>query len=129
MPTKNNTTMRCNFCRKSMTGRADKKFCDDGCRNAFHNMKSGESYSATRKINRQLRGNWLILKDLIEVGEEEAVMEDLERYGFDPHYVTSLEVREDGTTVYGIYDFEYTRDQDGVVRFRRDQRYPPRGYR
>jgi hypothetical protein len=92
-------------------------------------MKSGESYSATRKINRQLRGNWLILNDLLEVGEEQAAMEDLERYGFDPHYVTSLEVREDGATVYGIYDFEYTRDKDGVVRFRRDQRYPPRGYR
>jgi hypothetical protein len=56
-------------------------------------------------------------------------MEDLERYGFDPRYITSLEVREDGATVYGIYDFEYTRDQEGVVRFRRDRRYPPRGYR
>jgi hypothetical protein len=77
---------------------------------------------------------WRILQrypknDLIEVGEEQAVMEDLERYGFDPRYVTSMEVREDGSTVYGIYDFEYTRDQDGVVRFRRDHRYPPRGYR
>ena len=40
-----------------------------------------------------------------------------------------MEVREDGASVYGIYDFEYTRDLNGVVHFRRDRRYPPRGYR
>jgi hypothetical protein len=112
-----------------MTGRADKKFCDDGCRNAFHNMKSGESYNATRKINRLLRGNWVILNDLIEVGEDRISLNELERFGFDSRFVTSMEVREDGTMVYGLYDFEFIKDVEGVIRFRRDRRFDPKNYR
>jgi hypothetical protein len=126
---KNPHAARCIFCRKPMTGGADKKFCDDGCRNAFHNMKSGESYNATRKINRLLRGNWVILNDLIEVGEDRISLNELERFGFDSRFVTSMEVREDGTMVYGLYDFEFIKDVEGVIRFRRDRRFDPKNYR
>ncbi len=111
---------RCLQCQRLLFGRIDKKFCDDGCRNVFHNTRNSGLTSASRRINHHLRGNWTILNELTLHGESSIPSEELIRYGFAKQYVTSMEVKDGGDILYGLYDFIYTLDVDNVVHFRRD---------
>ena len=51
----------CLECGESFTGRIDKKFCSDYCRNTYNNNINKESKNLVRNTNNRLRKNYKIL--------------------------------------------------------------------
>ncbi len=58
-------TRNCLACGKPVKGRADKKFCDDYCRNTYNNELNSETNSYVRRINQVLKKNRAILEELL----------------------------------------------------------------
>ena len=54
----------CLECGEKIVGREDKKFCSDGCRNAYNNKMNKDSNNLMRNINNKLRKNYRILCEL-----------------------------------------------------------------
>ena len=55
---------QCLECNDPITGRSDKRFCGDQCRNAYNNREQRENKRNIYKINRRLLRNYRILKKL-----------------------------------------------------------------
>jgi predicted nucleic acid-binding Zn ribbon protein len=60
----------CIACGKPVMGRADKKFCNDWCRNAYNNRDKSETVNHIRNINNILKKNRRILEGAIPEGLE-----------------------------------------------------------
>ncbi len=54
----------CLECGDKIVGREDKKFCSDGCRNAYNNKINKDSTNFMRNVNNKLRKNYRILSAL-----------------------------------------------------------------
>ncbi len=53
---KNDPFMKnCLECEEAIKGREDKKFCSDGCRNAYNNKINKDSTNFMRNVNNKLR--------------------------------------------------------------------------
>jgi hypothetical protein len=59
---------KCLSCDKTLNGRADKKFCNDYCRNAYNNQLKSANSPVVRNINNVLIKNRRILQAML--GEE-----------------------------------------------------------
>ena len=101
----------CLSCNKILKGRADKKYCDDYCRNAFNNQLKLKSshYNYVRNVNNTLIKNRRILENLITQRGETAKekKEKLLRQGFDFRYLTHTYTNKLGKTYYYCYDHGY----------------------
>lgn len=80
----------CTYCDTSIRGRSDKRFCNDACRNAYHNEMNKESSTVVHRINRSLKHNRQILgRFLTPVQETIEVRKDLLLLsGFNFMYIT-----------------------------------------
>ena len=80
----------CLECGEKIMGRSDKKFCNDGCRNAYNNKHKKDSSNLMRNINNKLRKNHRILSEqkFIE-GKAKTTRNKLISEGFDFEYFTS----------------------------------------
>lgn len=109
-----NTT--CLSCNKPLRGRTDKKFCNDYCRNMFHNKEKSARPYIINKVNRILLRNHQILQNLIEAGgifctRREYLME----MGFSFRYITHIK-KGRGDTVYRFcYAYGYLEGEKGEV--------------
>lgn len=99
----------CLFCGEPIVGRADKKFCDDSCRNGYNNQKNSPANQLMRKINKILRKNRLILSGCLPEGEEtKKVKKDyLQNLGFDFSYQTHLYETKKGAIYHFVYEYGY----------------------
>ncbi len=85
----------CLYCDKPLTkGRADKKFCDEGHRNMYHNEQKATEHAEIKKIDGTLKKNRRILKELLRDKSEQIVTQvKLQKAGFDfdfsTHSITS----------------------------------------
>ena len=59
------STKKCPACGGEVRGRADKKYCDEYCRNVFNNQQYCETHEYVRNINQNLRKNRKILERLL----------------------------------------------------------------
>ena len=100
---------KCLVCGKSMKGRADKKYCDNFCRNAFNNRKNHDERHCVGFVNNKLRRNRRILSDFFTDEKEwiHADKADLLECGFNFTYVTHYYSTKKGDTYYFCYDFGY----------------------
>jgi predicted nucleic acid-binding Zn ribbon protein len=102
---------KCLSCSKPLKGRADKKFCDDYCRNNYNNeQKSKGNYSKlVRNINNALLKNRKVLESILPVNEEtaKANKEKLQGLGFQFKYFTHQYTTKTGKTYYYCYDYGY----------------------
>ncbi len=81
---------KCLACDKKLSGRADKKFCNDYCRNSYNNEMKSANSPAIRNINNALIKNRRILLSLL--GEEEMAKKPKEKLlnqGFQFKYITN----------------------------------------
>lgn len=78
----------CLFCAKELKGRKDKKFCNDGCRNSFHNDLNSPVTEIVNPIINILKKNRAIVLQLLEKGEKKATRETLLKAGLDFVYST-----------------------------------------
>lgn len=101
----------CLTCGKPVRGRADKKFCDDYCRNNFNNQQKAKSSHSTyvRNINNTLLKNRKILENILPLTEEniKANKDKLQRLGFHFKYFTHLYTTRTGKTYFFCYDYGY----------------------
>lgn len=97
---------QCQNCSKVIRGRADKKFCDEACRNQFNNQLNSDTNAEMRAIQNILRKNRRILHDIL--GGQEKLKTSLKKLtdkGFLPDYMTYLYNTKTGSQYR--YSFEY----------------------
>lgn len=109
-------TQICQECGDKIIGRSDKKFCSDGCRNAFNNKQNKDSSNVMRNINNKLRKNYRILADQSPEGKTKITRLKLESAGFDFDYITQIVTYKNGSQYFYIYDKGYKfLDDDWVL--------------
>jgi hypothetical protein len=97
----------CLECDEKIVGREDKKFCSDGCRNAYNNKINKDSTNYMRNINNKLRKNYRILLALNPDGKGKTTKAKLISKGFDFDYFTNILNTKTGNTYYFLYDQGY----------------------
>jgi hypothetical protein len=55
----------CRYCGKPVRGRSDKLFCDVICKNAFHNVAHQQERRDVHQIDRILKHNRKVLKEVL----------------------------------------------------------------
>ncbi len=94
----------CLECGDKITGRSDKKFCSDYCRNAYNNRLHRDDRNLMRNVHNRLRKNYRILEELNPEGKTTVDKRDLVKLGYDFTYHTSLYTTKKGTVYYFVYD-------------------------
>lgn len=94
----------CLECGEKITGRSDKKFCGDYCRNAYNNELNKDSKNLVRNVNNRLRKNYRILEKLNPNKKSKTTKSRLLTLGFDFTYLTSIYTTKKGTVYYFVYD-------------------------
>jgi predicted nucleic acid-binding Zn ribbon protein len=102
-------TRQCLSCGKTVKGRADKKFCDDYCRNNYNNELKSDSNNYVRNINNTLRKNRRILEELLPEKEEmvKTTKDKLLQMGFVLKHFTHLYTTKTGKVYYYCYEYGY----------------------
>jgi predicted nucleic acid-binding Zn ribbon protein len=97
----------CLECNEKIIGREDKKFCSDGCRNAYNNKINKDSNNFMRNVNNKLRKNYRILSDLNTEGKTKTTRTKLMSKGFDFEFFTNILQTKTGNTYFYVYDQGY----------------------
>lgn len=97
----------CLECGEPLRGRADQKFCNDMCRNAYNNKKQGRTTKYMRKINRILKTNHSILKDLNTDDKTTVYSKKLQKQNFNFNYYTHTYTTRNGSVYHFCYDQGY----------------------
>jgi hypothetical protein len=119
----NAETRTCPTCGKNVKGRADKRFCDDYCRNNYNNQLNSDAINYVRNINNILRRNRRILEETME-GVEKATARskaELAKKGYRFDFFTSIFTNKEKETYYYCYEYgfkEVENDKCIIVRNR-----------
>lgn len=115
---------QCQECGDKILGRADKKFCSDGCRNAYNNKLNADANNIVRNINNALRKNRRILETFLEGnddGKTRVPLKKLSAKGFLFDYITSVYTTKTGSQYRFCYEFGYLKlDDEMYMVVRRD---------
>lgn len=97
----------CQECGTKLIGRVDKKFCNDQCRNNYHNKEYREDSVFVRSVNSILRKNRNILKSLNPNGKAKVKSQELQKMGFNFKYFTNIYTTKDNRSYYFVYEHGY----------------------
>lgn len=97
----------CLECGEKLIGREDKKFCNDGCRNAYNNRMNKDNTKLMRNVNNKLRKNYRILCELNPGGKSKASRSKMLSLGFNFEFITNVLHTKNGNTYYFLYDQGY----------------------
>jgi hypothetical protein len=99
----------CLNCDEPIKGRADKKFCDDACRNNYNNQLNSDNSNYVRNINNILRRNRRILANFIPLDKTtaKASKKKLEEAGFSFSNFTSIYRNKQNQTYFFNYEYGY----------------------
>ena len=100
------TTLECLNCKKPLTGRIDKKFCDSHCRAEYHNRNKTYGQLYISDAQRIIRHNRKILKTLSPEGKATVRKEVLDRMGYDYRYFSGL-YKSGQNLYYLVYDYAF----------------------
>jgi hypothetical protein len=100
---------KCIECNKPVRGRADKKFCDDLCRNSYNNKLNSDTNGYVRNINNILRKNRRILEETLPATEEmvKTTRPKMLERGFQFKYFTHTYSNKKGNIYYFCYEYGY----------------------
>lgn len=98
---------RCTECGETVTGRIDKRFCSDQCRNSFNNKNNSDSSNLMRNINHALRKNRRILAELNPEGKITLHRDKLLARGYNFNYHTHIYTTRKGDPYYFVYDMGF----------------------
>lgn len=105
----------CLYCGIGISGRADKKYCSDTCRNSYNNIEGRNDNNLVRKINRLLTRNRKILSEMNPHGKAKTTRAALEERGFDFKHFTSIYETRKGGRYFFCYDQGYIFLEDHQV--------------
>jgi len=102
------TVKNCLACNKKLQGRADKKFCNDYCRNNYNNSLKSVNSNVVRNINNVLQKNRRILEGVLGAeGMMKVMKEKLAEQGFNFKYITHTYTNKKGNVYFFIYEYGY----------------------
>ena len=101
------TEKLCLYCKKIIMGRADKKFCDIACKNAFSNAQNKIPLEPVLSINAILKKNYKILYKLYPGRPKTLPLSKLSTQGFDFKYFTSEYTNNKGERYLYCYNYGY----------------------
>lgn len=113
----------CESCGDKLHGRADKRFCSDQCRTAFHNTYNRDVTNFMRNISNMLRKNRRILASINTSGKAKTTKTQLLDLGFKFGYFTNLYVTKGGRTYYFCFDQGYIDIGEGKYAIVTKQEY------
>jgi len=97
----------CLNCNEEFSGRIDKKFCTDYCRNVYNNQQNRDSTNYVRNVNNILRKNRRILEELNPKGKSFVSKNKLNEKGFNFNYHTNIYKTKTGKVYYFCYEQGY----------------------
>jgi len=102
-------TKVCMSCNRNINGRADKKFCNDYCRNAHHNNLNSVGNNYIRNINQNLRKNRRILESILLPARQavKTSRQHLQNKGFGFRYFTHSYTNKNGNRFRFCYEYGY----------------------
>ena len=99
---------KCMECGEPIIGRADKKFCDDNCRNNYYNKHNSDVTAQVRNVNNILRKNRRIMETLLPAeGTFKISKAKLLHHGFNFTYHTHTYTSKKGNNYVLCYDYGY----------------------
>lgn len=113
----------CLQCSTPLSGRADKRFCDDQCRSNYNHSQRSSSERMIMAVNKQLRLNRKILKTLNPKGMSVVRKEVLADMGYNFHYFTSIYVTKEGNQYQFCYDVGILPLEENKIRIVEYQPY------
>lgn len=116
----NRNTKVCRYCGKEITGRPDKMFCNEKCRNAYHNPLKNKSCEVQGRTITALKMNYRILSSLIRSGRKSAELSELEQIGFRPYYMTAIIKGRQKHDEFVCFDITYRQTGTRVSQIRRN---------
>lgn len=107
----------CLSCYKTIQGRADKKFCNDHCRNAHHNLLNGGDNNYVRNINHLLRRNRRILEGFMPGNKVRVYtrLQGLQNKGFIVDYCTHTLINRKGDVYRFCYEYGWHARDGGEI--------------
>lgn len=103
----------CLECGTEVKGRSDKRFCNDYCRNLYHNKQNRDTTNYIRRVNNILRKNRRILQEFNPSAKTKIKETTLMEKGFNFAYHTNIYQTKKGATYYYCYDLGYIKNDDG----------------
>ncbi len=105
----------CLDCESKIVGRADKKFCNDACRNNFNNRQNSDINARMRNINYALRRNRRILSNILSQPSKRVQIQgqNLIALGFSFEFFTHIQNTKSGNVNYYCYEFGYRKLENG----------------
>lgn len=116
-------TKKCHECAAPIQGRSDKKFCDDYCRNAYHNRYYAEELAFVKHVQHILKKNRKILENLIvrENNKIRISRNKLAELGFNFRFHTHIQQNNAGKLYFFCYEYGYQAvDQQALVVVKRN---------
>lgn len=98
---------KCLECDRKISGRIDKKFCTDQCRNTYNNKEKSSDTSYMRSVNGILRKNRKILMKLNPEEMAKTTKEKLLNLGFNFNFYTNTYTTKDNRVYYYVYDYAF----------------------
>ncbi len=100
---------QCLWCKAVLRGRIDKRYCNDDCRNRYHNQRNQGAYIAVNRINHALSRNRRILSDFLWPDKNSFVVsrENLLLNGFQFCYFTGMQYGDKNQAFYCCYEFAF----------------------
>ena len=112
----------CLECGEKVTGRADKKFCSDYCRNSYNNKLDVDDKNLVRNINNRLKKNYKVLCELNPEKTSKTHKDKLIAKNFDFNLFTSVYKTKKGTIYYFVYNQGYQElDNDFFMLAKKDK--------
>jgi len=114
---------KCLECGYELSGRIDKKFCSDYCRNTYNNRFHRDSTLFIRSVNNILRKNRRIMNSLNTSGKAKVHRNRLSEKGFNFEYFTNVYKTKSGNAYFFCYDQGYCKIKDDYVVLVKRQDY------
>jgi hypothetical protein len=103
-----NNTPQCRYCGKPVRGRSDKLYCDVNCKNAFHNLTHQQDRRDVLQIDRILKHNRKILKDVLgDRLKAQVPRAELIQQGLQFEFHTHQQKHSRNRSVTCCYEFGY----------------------
>jgi predicted nucleic acid-binding Zn ribbon protein len=118
-----NTPKTCLSCDKPINGRADKKFCDDNCRNVYNNQLNSDSNNFVRNVINTLRKNRRILEELIPSNESmvRTSLDKMLQKGYQTQYHTHTYTNKKGDVYHFCFEYGYLKlEGNGALVVKRE---------
>jgi hypothetical protein len=105
----------CLYCKKQITGRTDKKYCNLHCKSAYQYQRAKEQPDRFYNIvDNQLKLNRKILKEYNKGGKVIVRAELINELGFDPNFFTHYWKNKKGEVYLFVYEYGFMKIKEAT---------------